>query len=380
MSSVIKKTWKNSPEIRAEENLVSVSRAEKLRRFIPNEPLLTYSNTDNNTAQSYGASVTMAFPGKSIAMTTLDIAQEKAQRAELKAKKYEIAGRVIQNFLDCSTTQMTLKLSKENLSDLESLAKTLSARYEAGSSTQSELMSVQLQISQQNMEIAQLEDHAVVFCDKLNQMVHESVSPSLSLPDDLDPEIIKSLGFETADEAQSKAALKVAQARYKTAIWNLAPDLTFGVSRNHYSYLPGSPNGQETTTNYVGAISFPIFGLFHERLDIKRAKNQAIIDERTAQIQNIEALSEKEQARKDLKINIERLHQIRNHDLPLALGLVESTLASYQSGKLGFAEVLLARKTLLEIRSQDIQLRGMIINSRFKSLSQEGFETQLRKI
>ena len=262
LEDAILHVWKSSPELKSEEKLVALTHTEKLRRFIPNNPQLTYSNTDNNTAQSYGANISLAFPGKALFMTHLDLAKEKMQKAELIAKRYELADIVITHYLDCSSTYLKIKLAEENASDLEALERTLRARYESGVITQSEIMSLQLQMSQQQLELSQLQEHAQVACDQLTQLVGQSPNSDYPLPDDLSTNIVDQLGNETADEAKAEASIKLADAQYKTAWWNTFPDLNFGVSRNHYSYLPGSPNGQEFTTNYTASMTFLFLEFF----------------------------------------------------------------------------------------------------------------------
>ena len=37
---------------------------------------------------------------------------------------------------------------------------------------------------------------------------------------------------------------------------------------------------------------------------------------------------------------------------------MESTLSSYKSGRLGFAELVLARKTLSDVRAQEVELES----------------------
>jgi ribosomal protein L20 len=62
--------------------------------------------------------------------------------------------------------------------------------------------------------------------------------------------------------------------------------------------------------------------------------------------------------------------EIREKDIPLATALVESTYSAYKAGKLGFAELVLSRKTLSDLRLQDIQLRSAIVQNHLKCLNQ----------
>ena len=47
-------------------------KTEGWQHFLPNEPQIFYGNTDDNTAEVYGVTETMAFPGKTLAYIKQD--------------------------------------------------------------------------------------------------------------------------------------------------------------------------------------------------------------------------------------------------------------------------------------------------------------------
>jgi hypothetical protein len=52
----------------------------------------------------------------------------------------------------------------------------------------------------------------------------------------------------------------------------------------------------------------------------------------------------------------------------MAEALMQSTLSSYKTGQLGFAELVLARKTLSDLRIQEVQMRGSVLLARLRCL------------
>src|SRR5262249_17736934 len=78
--------------------------------------------------------------------------------------------------------------------------------------------------------------------------------------------------------------------------------------------------------------------------------------------------SDKRDGAREYRRTSRRLKELQSRDLSLAQALVESTLSAYRAGKLGFAELVLARKTLADLTVQEIQLRGNKILAHLRCL------------
>jgi outer membrane protein TolC len=174
----------------------------------------------------------------------------------------------------------------------------------------------------------------------------------------------------TADQARSEAGIELADANRSVAWWSQVPDLTLGITRSHYLYLPASPSGKEWATTFSVGITVPLLFPFHETIEASRAKSQAMIDRNTAEIQKVQADSDRMDGASEYQRSLKRLKEIREKDLPLAEALVESTYSAYQTGKLGYAELVLSRRTLSDIQNQDIQLRVSVITAHLRCLNQ----------
>ncbi len=221
--------------------------------------------------------------------------------------------------------------------------------------------------------MAAAEDQAKVSLSKLRKLLNLASDPApLQLPDDLDPAILGQLGNRTADESRALTAADLADSSRRLSWWSQAPDLLLSAQRNYYDFLPGSPSGKAVAYNYTVGITAPLFFPFYEWTEARRQREQSRLDEQAARLQLVSAETDRQEAEQEYKRSLNRLKEIRDKDLPMAEALMESTFSAYRSGKLGYAELTLARKTLTDLRAQDIQLRSSIISAHLRCLGAEG--------
>ena len=379
LESSIEKVWEYSPSVQATQELADLAEGDRLRRFIFNEPQFQYSDTDDHSAHSYGVSLTTSFPGKTLALTQVDRARARALKAELRAKKYDLAKLTAQAYLDCASAKESAKLQKITALDLETLFNSLRSAYENGHSSQAEKIGAELQSRQAKLDLLTAEDKEISLCKKLNAFLHSArvdeydlTKDETKLPEDWDPKIIAALGTETADEGRAIAGVDTANAAKAIAWWMQLPDLTLAYSRNHYLYQPASPSGKEWANSFSLSITVPILFPFHEAVEASRSAAQAVLDRNSSEISLANAAADRLDGALEYRRSNSRLSELRAHDLPLAEALVESTYSAYRSGKLGYAELILSRKTLNDIRNQDIQLRVSILNAHLKCLTNCG--------
>ena len=374
LEEVLHSVWDRNPQLSGQEEQVSLASFDRFRRFIPNEPTLSYLNSDNNTARTFGLQFTTAFPGKNIAFAQLDSAKWRAQKAELESKKYDLTKTFAQSYLDCASAAEALAVQRVTSDDLETVFNSLKTLYEAGHSTQAEKIGAELQSRQASLDLITAEDKKEITCSRMHSLLELNgarlVEADFKLPDDIDGKIVNELSDFTSDQNRAKSTAEVAQANASTAFWSQLPDITFFVNRNHYLYFPGSPNGEAWTTSYGVSITLPLLFPFYETVEAKRAKSQAVIDENVAQIQAASANADQRDGAREYRRSKARLLELRRKDLALGEALVESTYSAYRSGKLGYAELVLSRKTLNDLRLQDIQLRVSIINAHLRCLNQ----------
>lgn len=364
-----------SAQLKAQSHLADLTRGDRWRRFFPREPQFQLTNGDDSSSYSYGLSLTTSFPGKSIAFNQADRARAASEESELRARRLDLARLVSGAYMECASSQATVALQEDAVEDFEALAKTLQTLYEAGHSTQAEKIGAQLQARQIAADLDQTRAKSAGACRKWREvMASTKASEKLDalpteMPDDLDASVIQDLGAETADQARANALSRVATASRNLRWWSQAPDLTWSVARNHYSYSPASPAGRDWTTTFSVGISLPLFFLFNESVEARRQSEQATLDQTAAEIQLATAVSDREAASREFGRAQRRLRELREKDIPLAEALVDSTLAAYKSGRLGYSELILSRRTLVDLKTQDIQLRGAAIDARLRCLN-----------
>ena len=374
IEEVIHQAWLFSPQLSAQEVQTSLSSGDRWRRYVPNEPQLQYANSDDHSSESFGVQLSTSFPGKAFALKRLDAAKYQSQSLESSAKKYELAKIVAQAYLDCASSSALVLLQTETSSDLETVYRTLRSLYETGHATQAEKIGAELLSRQAQQDFLAAKDKEEVQCAKFASLLKlnniELDIAKLELPEDVSASLISEIGPSTSDQARAQAAAAVASATGSTAWWSQAPDLTFGIARNHYPYLPASPSGKIWTNNYSVSITLPLLFPLREQVEVRRSRSQATIDLNVAEAARLLADSDQSDAAREYKRSRARLDELRRRDLALGEALVESTYSAYRSGKLGYAELVLSRKILNDLRTQDILLRLSIVSAHLRCLTE----------
>ena len=375
LSTAVWEALDSSPQLRAQATQTELASNDRWRRFLFNEPTFSYAANDYTSQIQYGLSLPVSFPGKSLVMGRLDGAKYRTERAESAARRYDVATNVAAAYLECATAQAMQAVQSQTVDDLEAVFTSLRALYESGHSTQAEKIGAELQSRQARSDLEVAKFKETNSCRKFAELwrIESGRDPGpfeLVLPDDVDADVVHALGPGTADEARSLAAIDLAQATYSTATWAQAPDITLGVQRNDYRFYPASPNFRTWTTSFTVAVTLPIFYPFAEGAEARRTKTRARLDENNAYVKRVMAASDVAEARREYRHARGRLAELRAKDLTLGEALSESTSSAYRQGRLGFAELVLSRKTLADLRAQDISLRGTIIDAHLRCLDQ----------
>ena len=374
LKTAINEALAHSPSIRAQAEATAVSVDDRWRRYLPNEPQLTYSANDNTSMVQYGVALAIPFPGKVFAMSGLDTARATAARAELDSRRFDVAVEVTDAYLECAGAEATMEMHTQTVNDLETVFATLKAQYESGHGTQAEKIGAELQSRQARADLDVARSRQITSCRKFAgrwaiESGRELPQPDLDLPDDLDDGVVAQLSARTADEARADAQARVAHASITTAWWSEAPDLNVAANRNYYPTFMASPNAQVWTNSISVSMKFPLFFPFSSGADVKRAKALARLDENQAFAKQVGARADVDEARKEYQHARGRLRELREKDLILAQALVESTSSAYRQGRLGFAELILSRKTMADLRAQDINLRTTIVAAHLRCLN-----------
>ena len=377
LSNLITQSWQEDDFIKAQQNLIRAAEIDRFARFLPNNPNINYTDADNRSWKTYGATLNVGLPGKAFALSGIDKAIVKAESAEICAKKNELARFILDTYAECSSSAEIIDVLEEATEELSTLERTITARYESGQSTQSERIGIQLQLRQATIELNDAKDKAQVACQKLHSIVKEWKEPfdfadkDVTLPDDLDQEIVGHMGHRSPEIVRSENEVNIARARIDAVVWDNLPDLTFGFYRNYYNRVVASPIiPTQWTTTWMVQVNIPLLFHFYNGNEIRKERANYMIAERRADMARLEARKDQDKAARDFRRNKVILERLRKHDLPMSEVMVDSTLASYKGGRLGFSELILAKRTWLDLKKEEIQLKLSLLNNRLICLSE----------
>ncbi len=383
LSQLISQSWNEDDFIRAQENKIKAAELDRFARYLPNNPTIQYADSDNHSWKTYGATLVMGLPGKAFVMSGMDRAVLKAETSEISAKKNELARLIFSTYSECSSSAEIIDVLEEATQELGTLERTITARYESGQSTQSERIGIQLQLRQAMIELGDAKDKAQVACFKLRQIVKDWKNPfdvnekDITLPDDLEDSLISSMGHRSPDVIRSENDVNLARAKMDVAVWENLPDISLSFYRNYYRQIEASPIVPIAwTSTFVVSMNIPLFYSFYNGNDIKKQRANAMIAERRAYMSKLEAEKNASKAARDFKRNRGVLERLRKHDLPMSEVMVDSTLASYKAGRLGFSELILAKRTWLDLKKEEINLKLSLLNNRLICLQDCDGETK----
>jgi outer membrane protein TolC len=375
LEDIILSSWSNDPLVLSQESKIKAAELDKFARFLPNNPTVSFTDSDNHSWRTYGVSLVVGIPGKAFALHKVDTEVVRAENSELAAKKIELANYVLTHYGSCASNKELISILSEAVTELATLKGAITARYEMGQSTQAERIGIELQYRQANIEYNTLKDQARVACEKLKEIVAEKKLPETiladtTLPEDLSESLLSQLGSKSMDLIRSENEKRVSLAQADTAFWNAAPEFTFSYYRNYYNKLVASPIIPVQWTNtFMVSMNIPLLFPFYERSEIMRAQAENRIASQRAAMRIVQSEKSVEDASHQFLRNKKIFEKLLAHDLPMAETMVDSTLAAYKQGKLGFSELILAKRTWLDLKKEEVNLKLSMLNARLICLS-----------
>lgn len=367
LESAIQTYLGESPQLKGQQEQVELADGDRWRRYLPNEPTFKFENSQNDNALKYGLDLDVSFPGRSLAFAKLEAVQARVQRLELGAKRNDLAVTMAQAYMQCATGQALYQVRETALADTESFFQSLKSRRGV---TQAEKISSELEARQSRRDLAESRDDLQVKCKKFYAMLESAggrttgVQAALDLPDDLPVSTLGTLGSVTAEQARADSTIALSDANYGLAYWAQMPDLKFSYERGR------DFDTHDWKTNFGVSFTLPLLFPFDESVKVRRIRSQAIIDKGDAMIKKIAANAEQMDAARDFRRSQSQLKELRARDLPLARALMESSYAAYRAGQIGYAEMVLSRRTWVDLRLKDVELRSVVVKSRLLCFEQ----------
>lgn len=374
LEEIIQSTWSNDPLVLSQESKIKAAELDKFARFLPNNPTVSFADSDNHSWRTYGVSLVVGIPGKAFALHKVDTEILKAETAEMSAKKIELATYVLSHYGSCAANTELIGILDEAVKELATLKDAITARYEMGQSTQAERIGIELQYRQANIEYLALKDQANVACEKLKVIVAEKKLPETvladtSLPEDLSETLLSHLGNKSLEVIRAENDNRVSLAQAETSFWRVAPEFTFSYYRNYYNKVVASPIIPVQWTNtFMVSMNIPLLFPFYERSEIIRDQAENRIASQRAAMRILQSEKSVEDASHQFLRSKKIFKKLIEHDLPMAETMVDSTLAAYKQGKLGFSELILAKRTWLDLKKEEVNLKLSMLNARLVCL------------
>ena len=373
IDELVKMSWEKSQLIKSQKALVSAAELDRFARFLPNNPTISYADSDNKSWKTYGATLQVGFPGQAFALHKVDNVLVKSQEHEVTAKKIEITKFVVGLYTSCASSRQLLAVLSEAVTELNTLKQAITARYEMGQSTQAERIGIELQYRQADIENKALIDQSRNACVALSRYLKDNEldeAIAVDLPQDLSPELLHQLGSKSIDIIRAENESRISEVEADVAFWRAAPDLNFGVYRNYYNKVVASPIVPvQWTTTYMVSMNIPILFPVYERNEIRRARAQNFIAAERARLRILQGERELLDATNEFNRSRLVLQKLVSRDLPMAETMIDSTFAAYKQGKLGFSELILAKRTWLDLKKEEVQLKLTLINNRLTCLN-----------
>lgn len=374
LENLIQTAWNKDSFLKAQDSKIEAAKLNRFAQFLPNNPTLTYMNQDNSSWRTYGVSLNVGIPGRAFALHKVDNEVLNSEKSELFAKRIELASFITDRYISCASTKELLSILNRAVKELAILKDAITARYEMGQSTQAERIGIELQYRQANIEYQTFKDQGKVACEKLEEVIAdknlgESIPDEPGIPEDFSEELLSKLGNKSMDVIRADNESRVAKSEADVAFWRAAPEFTFTYYRNYYNRVVASPIIPVQWTNtFLVSLNIPILFPFYERAEIMKAKAENEIIAQRAYMKKLES----ERLVGDAALSFQRskkiLKKLKEHDLPMAETMVDSTLAAYKQGKLGFSELILAKRTWLDLKKEEVNLKVNMMNSRLVCL------------
>lgn len=280
-------------------------------------------------------------------------AEQEAAISEREAAEMEleVLGDVARVYLEVAYDNAALALAKDNLASLQSLEQVTEVQYQAGRVPQKDVLQAQVEVARFSNSILELERDRVSSIAELNRLLGRA--PDAPLGDPFVSEVPEGESKADAflDEARKSrpaiAGADLAIAKAKTGLsiaekdWY--PDVTVGGGFMDNS--DGDSDGWMATAS----MNVPLW--FGKR---RAAEREASADVRAAEHESADTVArvlfEVKDAHTRMEASRKLAHTYETNVLPQAEQNLKAIEEGYRAGRVGFLDVIDARRTLYDVR------------------------------
>jgi outer membrane protein TolC len=357
------------------EDLTTVASRDRIRAWLPTAPLVSYSSNDNHSWKAYAVSTTLPIPFKSLYRDDVEKAKSKYQQAQAIETKQDLLRETIESFLDCSIPSEMALLMEVALGDQKVVSSISNSLYSAGSVPQADRVAAELLARSLEAQVRMQKDQAYNGCRRWERWADASNTEPDQIylvPENISNTLLENLQLRVDHHRDVMEKNLIRLNLEKNKLWSkFVPDLNVTVYKNNYFNLiqSGGPPVKNTTSWSVG-ITLPFTFPFYDNTEYREERAQLGLSSMRAELERNDAEKKWTEARNDWVRATSRLNEIWTKDMALSEVLVESSLASYRSGKVGFADLVLARRTKIDLKVEELQLKAQRLIAKSICLTQ----------
>ncbi len=361
LDDVVAEALARNPDIAAVERQYDAARQRPVQeRSLPDPMVSAGYNANGNPLPGAGlgteptanigfmVSQQLPYPGKLDLRASMASREADAMRQQIEAARLNVTARVKQSYYRLSYTYAIDEVLTRNRDLLSTLLKVSESRYTVGEAAQQDVIKAQTQISILDLRLERVGQERATREGELNALLARPALAPIGRPEDLAltefDASLDTLVTATTDHApmlkrdqimidRSQLAVDAARKEYK-------PD--FAVSGGYY---------------YMGAMP-PMYEVrFDVTIPLQRARRAAAVAEQLSTVEqarrtydgtrlNLQGRLQEDFQTASTSVRLARLY--RDTVLPQARLALESSMASYQTGRVDFLSVVTNFGTVLE--------------------------------
>ncbi len=363
LGPIIKEARENNPEILAAKKRWEAAKARVPQAKSLDDPWISLQfektprnpvNLSKTMSEDRMLSISQALPffGKLPLKGKIALVESQMFGLEFKDKELEIINEVKSAYFDLFMNYKEIELNEHSLSLLLVVAKSAQAKYSLGAISQEELFKINLEIAKLNTIIENLKQEQFSKQSKLNSLLNRDPESLLAEP------VLE----EDADFDQDITNL------YKLTLENQPTLLifSFAIEKNKYakslakrSFFPdffaqlverGFTTGTIGPWDLMLSFSLPLWFWTKQRYEVKEAI--ANLEEARAAYEAMrnKALAETKDLYTKIEIAKNKIGLYKNNLIPMLEGSINSSLASFASGKGDFMALLDNERMLVDTK------------------------------
>lgn len=311
----------------------------KLNKTMPEDRMLSFSQF-------------LPLFGKLSLKGKIAVVESQMLAADYKNTELEIINQIKNAYYDLFMNYKEIELKKESLKLLESIAKVAEANYAVNDITQEEVYKIHSEIANLNNDIVNLEQENKAKHTRLNTLLNRDPEGILGIPD-------------LAETITFKEDIK---SLYKSTLLN-QPELiifSYSIEKNKYakslakrSFFPdlmGAIVQRGITSGTIGpwdlmlSFTVPLWFWTKQRYEVKEAIANLEEAEAAYKAMQNRAFSEVKDLATKIEIAKNKIRLYKTSLIPILESSIESSLASFRSGKGDFMMLLDAHRMLIETK------------------------------